>query len=152
MAHFVGPQQTYLANMTLFKFTTDKVVRQLRWVALFVMLLDATCTLLGQPSTFWHDPSTTNEGSPIVRFFLSRGVMPFAVVGILYIIGTLFIASVTPRRFGLAVLFYLILGHFVGMSSWIKYYFRSGHMVWECFEIGVAVLIMFAVCREKDGA
>ena len=143
---------TPLENMTLFKFTTDKVVRQLRWVALFVMLLDAACTLIGQPSSFWRDPSTTNEGSPIVRFFLSHGVMPFAVVGVLYIIGTLFIASVTPRRVGLTVLFYMILGHFVGMSSWIKYYFHGSHFIWECFEIGVAVLIMLAVCRQKDEA
>lgn len=138
--------------MTFFKFTTDKVVRQLRWIALFVMLLDATCTLIGQPSSFWRDPSTTNEGSPVVRFFLSRGLIPFAVVGALYIIGTLLIASVTPRKVGLAVLFYLILGHFVGMSSWIKYYFHSSHAIWECFEISVAVLIMLAVCRQKDGA
>jgi predicted membrane channel-forming protein YqfA (hemolysin III family) len=137
--------------MALFKFTTDKVIRQLRWVALLVMLLDAACTLIGQPSSFWHDPSTTNENAPIVRFFLSRGVIPFAVGGILYIVGVLFIASITPRRVGLAILFYLLLGHFFGMSSWILYYFRCSHSIWGVFQIGIAVLITLAICREKDG-
>ena len=139
----------HLEIMAFINFTADKAVRRLRWIALFVMLLDAACTLIGQPASFWRDPSTTNEGSPIVRFFLARGLLPFAVCGILYVVGVLIIASVTPRRIGLAVLFYLILGHFFGMSTWLRYYFHCNHGILDALQVAFAVLITLAVCQEK---
>jgi hypothetical protein len=135
--------------MTLFKFTTDKIVRRLRWTTLLVMLLDAVITVIGQPASFWHDPSTTTEGNPIVRFFLARGIIPYVVVGSLYVAGTLVIASITPKRIGLTILFFTILGHSFGFTTWLRYHFHCSTSI-SLLRLGIAALIMLAVYQEKD--
>ena len=134
--------------MTLFKFTTDKIVRRLRWTTLLVMLLDAVITVIFQPASFWHDPSTTTEANSIVRFFLARGIIPYLLVGSLYIAGTLFIASITPKRIGLTILFFTILGHSYGFTTWLRYFHCSNSI--SLLRLGIAVLIMLAVYQEKD--
>ena len=135
--------------MTLFKFTTDKIIRRLRWVTLLVMLLDAVITVLGQPASFWHDPSTTTEGTPIVRFFLARGILPYVVMGSLYVAGALFIASITPKRIGLTILFFTILGHSFGFTTWLRYHFHCNVSI-DLIRVGIAVLIMSAIYQEKE--
>jgi len=135
--------------MTFFKFTTDKIVRRLRWTTLLVMLLDAVITVIGQPASFWHDPSTTTEANSIVRFFLARGIIPYLLVGSLYIAGTLFIASITPKRIGLTILFFTILGHSFGFTTWLRYHFHCSTSI-SLLRLGIAALIMLAVYQEKD--
>jgi hypothetical protein len=113
------------------------------------MLLDAVITVIGQPASFWHDPSTTTEGTPIVRFFLARGILPYLVVGSLYVAGTLFIASITPKRIGLTILFFTILGHSFGFTTWLRYHFHCSTLI-SLLRLGIAALIMLAVYQEKD--
>jgi hypothetical protein len=135
--------------MTFFNFTTDKIVRKLRWVTLLVMLLDAVITIIGQPASFWRDPGTTNEGAPIVTFFLARGILPYLVVGSLYVTGTLFIASITPKKIGLTILLFMILGHSFGFTTWLHYYFHYNGSI-DLIRAGIAVLMMLAIYQEKD--
>jgi hypothetical protein len=134
--------------MRLPKLTTDKLVCRLRWMVLVVMLMDAIITLIGQPPSFWKDPGTVNEHDPLVRFFLARGVLAYAIGGLLYICGSLYIASVVPRPFGLAILFYVLLGHFWGATSWMVYGFQFGYVLINLFQVSVAVLITLALGKE----
>lgn len=136
--------------MTIPKFTTDKVIRQLRWVTLLVMLVDGVITLMGQPPNFWHNPKAADEMNPIVRFILVRGVFTYALVGSLYVIGSLILASVTPRKIGVTILFFLLLEHFWGVTSWLVYYMGCSLRLQAAFELGIAALIAFAVCQTPD--
>ena len=136
--------------MTIPQFTTDKVIRRLRWITLLVMLADAVITLLGQPSSFWHNPKVANEAEPIVRFFLVQGVFAYAFVGSLYVIGSLVLASITPRKIGMTILFFLLLEHFWGVTSWLVYRMHCNIRLQNAFELGIAVLIALAVCQPPD--
>ena len=149
-AFFVRRQADVTPNMTFPKFTTDKIVRRLRWVTLMVMLADAVITLIGQPPTFWHDPKVANEGEPIVRFFLVRGFFTYAFVGSLYVIGSLVLASITPRNIGMTILFFLLLEHFWGVTSWLVYSMGANIRLQDAFELGIAALIALAVCQAPD--
>ncbi|MGH7953008.1 MAG: hypothetical protein ACREFE_13985, partial [Limisphaerales bacterium] len=133
--------------MTIPKFTTDIVIRRLRWVVLLVMLADGAITLVGQPPSFWHDSRNTNEIEPVVRFFLARGAIPYIVVGLIYGFGALFIASILPRRLGLTLLFFLLLEHFWGMTSWCIYYFGVSIRLHDAFELCIAALITFSIFK-----
>jgi len=146
----VRRQASVTPNMTFPRFTTDKVVRRLRWVVLLVMLVDAAFTLIEQPPTFWHDSRVVDEINPLVRFFLVRGVFIYALVGSLYVIGSLILASVMPRKIGVAFLFFLLLEHFWGITSWIVYYLRCSLPLQNAFELGIAALIALAVCQTPD--
>ena len=138
--------------MRFFEFTNDKVICRLRWVTLAVMLTDAIVTLVGQPPNFWRDSKSVNEGEPIVRFFLSHGVIPYVVVGALYVAGVLFLASITPRRIGLTILFFFLLEHFWGATSWFMYHFGYNIRLQNIFELSIAVLIALAIGKGQKPA
>ena len=143
-------QASVTPNMTFPKFTTDKVVCRLRWVVLLVMLADAAFTLMGQPPDFWHDSRVVNEVNPLVRFFLVRGIFIYALVGCLYAIGSLILASVIPRKIAVTFLFFLFLTHFWGITSWLVYSIGCSLPLEDAFELGIAALIALAVCQTPD--
>lgn len=76
-------------------------------------------SLIGQPPSYWHDPKTANEAEPIVRFLMVRGYMAFVVGGLRYVITTIVVVSVAPRRVGMVILLTLLLAHFWGVASWL---------------------------------
>ncbi|HEY5044015.1 MAG TPA: hypothetical protein VIK53_18740 [Verrucomicrobiae bacterium] len=57
----------------------------------------------------------------------------------------LLIASVVPRTIGIAVLFWLLLAHFGGVESWLVYHFGFSLLLQQVFELGIAILIAFAI-------
>jgi hypothetical protein len=129
------------------KFTTDKVIRRLCWIVPFIMLVDAAFTLFGQPSSFWSDSSNTNEIDPVARFFLVRGVLPYIFWVVLRIVLVLFTASITPRKVGLTILFFFLLEHFWGITSWILYYYHWSDWLQNAFELTIAVLIALSISQ-----
>jgi hypothetical protein len=133
----------------LFKLTTDKIIRRLRWVLLLAILIDGACTLIGQPPDY---PRATEENEPIVGFFLERGYVVFAAAGLLYGVGIIFIISVVPRRIGLIILFTLLLAHFWGATSWLAWKFGYSIRADYIFDLCMAVLITMAIGKAKEEA
>ena len=138
--------------MKFIRFSSDPLVRRLRWMVLIVMLMDATITIIGQPPDFWKDPAAVNEHDPIVRFFLRRGLLPYIAGGVLYIVGSLCLASITPRPVGLVILFYLLFGHFWGATSWMVYGFHYGYILINVFQVSIAILVALALGKERGSA
>ncbi len=131
--------------MTYFQTSLEDIIRRLRWVMLLVMLIDTVCTLAGQPAAYWHDPSKADEIEPVVRFFLVRGVLPFAIGAVLYLAGVFCLVSVAPARMALAVLIAFLLAHFWGATSWLLYHFHYGIRGQNFFEIAIAALVTLAL-------
>ena len=44
-------------------------VKNLRWIAIMVIIADAACTLYGQPHGYWQNYAMVDEGNPASKFF-----------------------------------------------------------------------------------
>lgn len=108
------------------KFTTDTIVRRLRWVMVAAMIFDSCITLVGQPATYWQHPHTVREGNGFFRFFFSHGLSAYILTTLLYISAVFFLVSILPRRLALVSIFAFILGHYFGASTWLNYYWHFG--------------------------
>ena len=137
----------YLTNMPFPRFTADTGVRRLRWVVILIILVDGAFTLFGQPSSFWHDSSTVSEIDPVARFFIVRGVAAYIFWVLLRVVLYFVIASIVPRKVGMAILFFGLLEHFWGITSWILYYFHLSTWWQNAFESVIAVLVAFSICQ-----
>jgi hypothetical protein len=133
--------------MPRLSFSSDETLKRLRWIVLLVMLMDGFVTLFGQSWQFWQNSKYVNEIDPLWRFFLAKGVISFIGAYLLYVVTALLIASVAPRFIGITILFWLLLSHFCGVESWLVYHFGCGLILQQAFELGLAVLVAFALCR-----
>ena len=125
--------------MRSLKFTTDKTVRRLRWVAVWTIFFDDFNTLLGQPASFWQHPESADEFNRLTHFFISHGWLAYCLEQLVYAAGTFLLASILPRRCALVMLFALILGHFDGASSWLAH--RWG--------FGTTGMVVYAIDRKS---
>ena len=91
--------------MKCFTFTSDKIIRRLRWLMVCVMLFDSSITLLGQPSSYWYHPQTVRENNGLFRYFFSQGVSVYVVTTVVYILVVVLLVSVLPRRLALVCVF-----------------------------------------------
>ena len=112
--------------MSFFKFTTDKTVKQLRWVMVSTIVFDKCCTLFGQPSSYWHHHQTVVEGNPLARYFLVQGLTFYIPYSLVYIFLMILLASTIPRKLALVLIFYAIFGHYFAVCTWFVWGFHLG--------------------------
>jgi hypothetical protein len=112
--------------MQLFKCTTDKTVKRLRWVMVCVILFDILNTLLGQPSSYWQHPETAREGNYLFRFIMTQGYVFDCIFKLTFMAVAFLLASLLPKRPGLVVIFSFILCHYYGASTWLKGHWHFG--------------------------
>jgi hypothetical protein len=74
---------------------------RLTWLLVAVIAFDFGITLLGQPSSYWHDSHTANEGNPVFAWFMIRGIVSYAAFILAYIISAAVLVRVLPGRLGL---------------------------------------------------
>jgi len=122
----------------------DTVLKRLRWTMVAVILIDAVNTLLGQPRSYWTDPSTTNEQRPLVRFFAQLGWFPFILYWIVYIVGAFLFVSKLPRRIALIGIFTFILPHYFGATTWWVYQWGYGQKAATIYGFLLAVIVGLA--------
>lgn len=128
--------------MLFFKFTTDKIVKRLRWVMLGAILFDNINTLVGQPSSYWQHPETVQEGNHLTHFFISRGYMCFCLYELGYMAATFLLASIVPRQLALVVIFAFILGHYYGASTWLAHRWHLGTQGTVIYGIILAAIVV----------
>jgi hypothetical protein len=95
---------------------------------------------------------TLKSSSRLSAFFMVRGYMPFALGGLLYVMGVIFIVSVVPRIVGLVILFTLLLDHFWSATSWLVYdvgYSTPGQNI---VDLAIAFLITMSIGKAKEEA
>ena len=119
----LGGLHTFMPFIT---FTTDRIVRRLRWVVVCVTLSDKFVTILGQSHAYWLHPQRANEGNHLVRYFLSRGLPAYLLYSLAELSITFLLISILPRRLALVLIFTAIFGHFFGACTWLAYYWHFG--------------------------
>ena len=122
----------------------DTVLKRLRWTMVVVILVDAVNTLLGQPRSYWTNPSTANEHTPLVRFFAHLGWQSFVLYWVVYTVGAFLIVSKLPRRVALIGIFTFILPHYFGATTWWVYQWGYGQKAATIYGFFLAVILGFA--------
>jgi hypothetical protein len=112
--------------MASLSISVDKVIRRLRWVMVFAILMDLVVTLAGQPAIYWHDPSTANESNAFIRLFMVRGYLIFCLCWLCYTTVAAFAVPAVRRMIGVPILFLCLLGHYFGASTWFVFHFDFG--------------------------
>jgi hypothetical protein len=125
------------------KIRTNPYTLRLKYVALLVILIDVTVTLLGHPAGYWSNPKLTNEGNQMFKYFALSGGAAF--LGSLAVYATVVFLGLKyfPGRAALIACYAFILGHFFGASTWIRYYFGFGTSAVVYYAIGLSILIVF---------
>jgi hypothetical protein len=108
-AGFSGPDESMLL-----------AVRKLRWLMLAVLIFDSTCTLSGQPATYWQHPQTANEGFFIARFFIMKGVGIYLLYNMAIFSIYFFLVSRLSAPVAMVVCIAVTLSYFFGASTWIN--------------------------------
>jgi hypothetical protein len=131
--------------MPFFKFTTNKVVKRLRWFMMGVILFDNINTLFGQSATYWQHPETAQEGNRLTHFFISRGWLSFCLYELADMAVAFLLASLAPRRLALVVILAFIFGHYYGASTWLADRWHLGTQGTVIYAIMLAVIfVLFA--------
>lgn len=130
--------------MPFIKFTTDRIVKRLRWLMVCVILSDSIITLLGQPGTYWQSPQTAHEDNPFFQQYLIRGYVPFCVSWLVYATFAFLVVSILPRRAALAGIFAYIFAHFYGATTWLMFHWKFGGTGFIIYSIvlGVAIVLL----------
>ena len=94
--------------------------------------LDATFTLVGQSSDYWHWRSVggnVNEASPTFNQLLA--VHPLAFVGGIAVWAAIFVAIILllPDTLALMVCLTVTLGHTFGACTWLYFCFKFGYQL-----------------------
>jgi hypothetical protein len=125
------------------RFTTDKSIRQLRWLMIVVMYFDLVNTIIGQPLAFWRDPREAEEDNHLFYLFLSRGLLIYFIAAFVYSFTAFCLVSIFPKRLALMVILSFIFGHYFGACSWI--YFRWSVGIGGCIIYGIILSIAFVL-------
>lgn len=129
----------------------DKVLKRLRWTMVGVIVVDAANTLLGQPRTYWSDPSTAIEHSAFVGFFAHLGYLPFMLYWLVYTGAAFLLVSRLPKRFAPIGIFTFILPHYFGASSWWVYQWDYGQQGATIYGFVLAtILSLVLLSGDKD--
>jgi hypothetical protein len=130
--------------MPYLKLTNDRIVRRLRWLVVGIIFADAALTLLGQPSTYWHNYQTALEGNPFFRQYLCRGYIPFGFVVLILATFAFSTISILPRRAALAVIFACLFAGFFCTESWLMLRWKLGGngLSIHGLLLGVAVVLL----------
>jgi hypothetical protein len=99
---------------------------KLLWLLVAVIAFDFGITLFGQPSSYWHDPYTADEGNPVFRWFMFRGTFCYFAFILAYIIGVLALVTLLPRQAAIITGLVFLLSHYFAGSTWLSYHFHLG--------------------------
>ena len=97
---------------------------RLTWILLFVIAFDFGITLLGQPSSYWHDPHTANEGNPVFAWFMVRGPTTYLAFIVIYIGSVVFLVRRLPGQSAMIVGLIFLLSHYFAGCTWLDFHFR----------------------------
>ena len=110
------------------------------------MLFDKLNTVVGQPSTYWQQPETVNEGNPFFRYFLAHGLPVYVLFSLVYVSLIFVLVSLVPRRLALMVIFAFIFSHYYGASTWLYRHWHfgvSGPIIYGLVLAGCIVFLAF---------
>ena len=129
--------------------STTLEIARLRWIAVILIAVDVTLTLIGQPGGFWNSSGAFKEANPFFAWFLAKGPAPFLALIVCYTAAVIWLVSVLPRRLGLITLMSFVFGHYFGASSWLMYHFRLGVLAPILYGVFLSICLI-ALGKEKN--
>jgi hypothetical protein len=100
--------------------------KRLTWLLLAVIAFDFGITLVGQPSSYWRDPHTANEGNPAFAWFMVQGTVCYAAFILAYMIGVSVLVRVLPRQIAIFTGLVFLLSHYFAASTWLSFHYHLG--------------------------
>ncbi|HTQ31165.1 MAG TPA: hypothetical protein VMI53_08135 [Opitutaceae bacterium] len=100
--------------------------KRLLWLLIAVIAFDFGITLFGQPSSYWSNPRTANEGNPVFAWFMVRGIVSYVAFILGYIAGVWILIRVLPRQAAIITGSVFLLSHYFAGSTWLSYHFHMG--------------------------
>lgn len=140
--------------MPSIKWTSDPIVRRLRWVMIGTMLFSLFNTLIGQPEGFWLNPENAirGDGSRLHRhvnhtfeFFLGYGWQPYVVSCLIYFTLAFLVVSVLSRRAALISVFSFIFGHYYGGCNWLAVRWHLGFTGVAYYSLALCAAVAFSL-------
>ena len=139
--------------MPILKFTTDQIVKRLRWVMVAAIIFSIINTLGGQPESFWHNPETAIRGDGLsiydttnhtFDFYLGLGWQPYLMTSVIYLLGVFLLVSILPRRAALIAIFSFLFGHFFGATNWLAIRWHLGTNSSSIYALALAPMIVLS--------
>ena len=93
---------------------------------LAVIAFDFGITMFGQPSSYWHNPHTADEGNPFFRWFMSQGAYCYLAFILAYIVGVFALVTLLPRQTAIITGLVFLLSHYFAGSTWLSFHFHLG--------------------------
>lgn len=121
-----------------------QVIRRIRWVMIGMILFDIAVTYAGQPSSYWKDPSTVQEGNRLWHSVMTKGPGPAVAGNIAYLVLAYALASLPTWRLAGLFTAAFMFGHFFGASTWITYHFKLGAMGMVVYALFAAICVIIA--------
>jgi uncharacterized MnhB-related membrane protein len=118
---------------------------KLLWLLAAVIAFDFGITLLGQPSGYWHHPHMADEGNPVFRWFMVRGVVCYLVFILGYTAGVLVLVSRLPRQAAIITGLVFLLSHYFAGSTWLDFHFHFNMIgpALYALVVSIALLLIF---------
>ena len=99
---------------------------RLMWLLIAVIAFDFTITLLGQPSSYWHDPRTAREGNALFAWFMVRGLAWYLPFILCYTAGVAGLIRMLPQRPGIITGLVFLFSHYFAGCTWLTLRFDLG--------------------------
>jgi hypothetical protein len=99
---------------------------KLCWLLVAVIAFDFGITIFGQPSSYWHNPQTADEGNPVFRWFMFQGAFCYLAFILAYLVGVLALVTRLPRGAAVITGLVFLLSHYFAGSTWLSYHFHLG--------------------------
>jgi len=99
---------------------------KLCWLLVAVIVFDFGISIFGQPSSYWHNPQTADEGNPVFRWFMYQGAFCYLAFILAYLVGVLALVTRLPRPAAVITGLVFLLSHYFAGSTWLSYHFHMG--------------------------
>ena len=99
---------------------------RLTWLLLAVIAFDFAVTILGQPSRYWTNPASANEGNRLFAWFMVRGPVAYAGLILAYMTGVAVLVRMLPRQTAIITGLVFLLAHYFAGSTWLTFHFHLG--------------------------
>jgi apolipoprotein N-acyltransferase len=119
---------------------------RLTWILVCVIAFDFGITLLGQPSSYWHDPRTANEGNPVFAWFMVHGIAPYLAFIVIYIASVVSLIRRLPGQSAIITGLIFLFSHYFAGCTWLDFHFRL-NMFGPIVYAAVLSMALFAVLR-----
>ena len=93
---------------------------------LAVIAFDFVITLIGQPSSYWHDPHTAREATPLFAWFMVRGISWYLAFTLFYMGSAAVLVRALPRQMAVITGLVFLLSHYFAACTWLALRFDFG--------------------------